>query len=434
MLYYSQHILQEVMKMRKWVATAIFAPAMSLAQDPSIQLREEVEVLKEELRKLRLEISAPEVTEYRSYTGLGPAASKALVNPKGVSIGGYGEVWFTRNPTASPSTEFDTFRFIMYLGYSFTERLKFNSEIEIEHALIEAGDGGKAEGGEVALEFAFIDYRVNDSFGLRGGMVLVPVGITNEYHEPPTYFSVRQPYLEKTLFPFTWRENGAGVYGNVGLAEFRAYVINGLKAEKGKYSLDNPIKKLRQNGSEAIADSLAFTGRVDLNLPMNVKLGASTFISGVQDEKGRALGTVSLFSPHLWWQYAGFDVRFVGSYAQVSGADKITRELDDGTGSKEVFPTLMQGFYLQVAYNVFRFFDTDQELYLFGKFEDINPYAGVPDGTKAPAGKAFRVYNAGVSYKPHPLVALKGDLAVIDRTEASSKDESIYSLAITWMF
>ncbi len=413
--------------MRKWLALALLTPAFATAQEQIGQLREEVEVLKEELRKLRLEIAMPEATEYRSYTGLGPAASKAFVNPKGVSIGGYGEVWFTRNPSAKPTTEFDTFRFIMYLGYSFTEKLKFNSEIEIEHAFVEAG-----EGGEVAIEFAFVDYRVNRHLGLRGGMVLVPVGITNEYHEPPTYFSVKQPYLEKTLFPFTWRENGVGIYGEMGSLEFRAYVINGLKAEKGSYSTSNPIKKLRQNGSKAVADQLAFTGRVDIKLPMNLKVGASTFIAGVQDPAGNSLGTLSLFSPHLWWQYAGFDIRVVGSYTQTSGADRISAQLDDGTGDPEVFPVRMQGFYAQVAYNLLRFTDIDQELYVFGKYEDIDPYAEVPAGRKAPAGKTFKVYNAGLAYKPHPLVSLKADVAVIDKKNAD--DETLYSAAITWMF
>jgi hypothetical protein len=418
--------------MKKALVSALFLfPAAGLSQEGSDlkRLKEEVEVLKEELRKLRLEISAPEVTEYRSYTGLGPAASKALINPKGVSIGGYGEVWFTWNPERRPVAEFDTFRFIIYLGYAFTERLKFNSEIEIEHAFVEGGE----ESGEVALEFAFIDYRVNKLLGLRGGMVLIPVGITNEYHEPPTYFSVKQPYLEKTLFPFTWRENGAGLYGDFGFGEYRFYIVNGLKAKKGSYSLSNPLKKLRQKGSEAAADQLAFTGRIDFRLPYNLTVGLSTFISGVQNAQGEALGTVSLFSPHLWWQYAGFDVRVVGALTQTSGADRISAELDDGSGAQEVFPVRMDGFYAQVAYNILRFADTDQELFLFVKYEDLRPYAEVPSGYSAPAGKNFKVYNAGISYKPHPLVALKADVAQIDR-EGPAKDETVYATAITWMF
>ena len=410
-------------------SSAIFAqPAGDIGQ-----IREELEVIKDELRRLRLEIAMPQITEYKSYTGLGPAASKALINPRGVSIGGYGEIWFTNIPNQRPNTEVDLYRFIVYLGYAFTEKLKFNSEIEIEHAKIEGGE----EGGEVAIEFAFVDYRFNKLLGIRGGMVLVPLGITNEYHEPPTYMSVRQPYLEKSLFPFTWRENGVGAYGETDLLEYRVYLINGMKAEEGEYKSSSPLKKLAQSGAMAVSDQLAFTGRVDFKLPYNLKLGGATFISGVQNKDGEKLGTVSILSPHLWWQYAGFDVRFVGAYTTVSGADRITAELSPATcpslpNTCNVFPEKMQGFYLQVAYNVLRFFDSDQELFLFGKLEDINAYKEVPAGYQKPTGGNYKIYNIGLSYRPHPLVALKADYVRKDVTEGSNSD--IYSMAITWMF
>ena len=410
-------------------SSAIFAqPAGDIGQ-----IREELEVIKDELRRLRLEIAMPQITEYKSYTGLGPAASKALINPRGVSIGGYGEIWFTNIPNQRPNTEVDLYRFIVYLGYAFTEKLKFNSEIEIEHAKIEGGE----EGGEVAIEFAFVDYRFNKLLGIRGGMVLVPLGITNEYHEPPTYMSVRQPYLEKSLFPFTWRENGVGAYGETDLLEYRVYLINGMKAEEGEYKSSSPLKKLAQSGAMAVSDQLAFTGRVDFKLPYNLKLGGATFISGVQNKDGEKLGTVSILSPHLWWQYAGFDVRFVGAYTTVSGADRITAELSPATCPSlpnrcNVFPEKMQGFYLQVAYNVLRFFDSDQELFLFGKLEDINAYKEVPAGYQKPTGGNYKIYNIGLSYRPHPLVALKADYVRKDVNEGSNSD--IYSMAITWMF
>ncbi len=420
------------------LAGALLVSSAVFAQPEDTKLiREELEVIKEELRRLRLEIAMPQITEYKSYTGLGPAASKALINPKGVSIGGYGELWFTNIPNARPNTEVDLYRFIIYLGYSFTERLKFNSEIEIEHAMIEAEDDGTAVGGEVAIEFAFVDYRFNDWLGIRGGMVLVPMGITNEYHEPPTYFSVRQPYLEKKLFPFTWRENGVGVYGETELLEYRVYLINGMKAEEGEYKTGSPLKKLAQSGAEAVSDQLAFTGRVDFKLPRNLKVGGATFISGVQNPQGERLGTVSILSPHLWWQYAGFDVRFVGAYTTVSGADRITAELSPPTCPSipqncNVFPEKMQGFYLQVAYNLFRFTDLDQELYLFGKYEDLDVYKEVPAGYQRPTGQKYRIYNVGLTYRPDPLVALKADY--VRKSVSDAADSDIYSMAITWMF
>ncbi len=417
--------------MKKLVGASLLLSSAIFAQpsDEVKQLREEVEVIKEELRKLKLEISMPQITTYQSYSGLGPAASKALINPKGVSIGGYGEVWFTNIPQTGVNFEVDLYRFIIYLGYAFTEKLKFNSEIEIEHAKVEGGE----EGGEVAIEFAFLDYRVNKYLGLRGGMVLVPLGITNEYHEPPTYLSVRQPYLEKKLFPFTWRENGVGLYGETDLLEYRAYVINGMKV-KDSYDSDEPLDSVTQDGSEAIGDSPAFTGRLDFKLPKNLKVGAGAFISPVFDSNGNKLGTVSIFSPHLWWQYAGFDVRFVGAYVDVSNADKITQAVQTSTSDPTyIFPEKMKGFYLQVAYDVLRFFDTDHELFVFGKVEDVQRYAEVPSGYSKPDGGNLSVLNFGVSYRPHPLVALKADYAR-ENYSGTRQDRDVYSAAITWMF
>ncbi len=405
--------------MRKALLGTLLLSTALFAQEEEVKkLREEVEVLKEEIRKLRLEIAAPEITEYRSYTGLGPAASKALFNPKGVSIGGYGEIWFTSIPKERPRFETDVFRFITYLGYAFTDKLKFNSEIEIEHT------------DEILVEFAFLDYRVNRFFGVRGGQVLIPVGITNEYHEPPTYFSVRQPYLEKKLFPFTWKENGVGVYGETDMIEFRAYLINGMRAEQGVYDPTEPLDSVNQNGGQAVSDSVAFTGRFDIKLPKNLKVGLATFISPVLNPGGDTLGTVNLFSPHLWWQYAGFDVRFVGAYVNVSGADKISQEIATG----DPFPEKMQGFYFQVAYNILRHFDTDHELFIFGKVENVDRYNKVPAGYTKPTGKAseLNVINFGVSYRPHPLVALKADYA--KENYESYQDLDVYSAAITWMF
>ncbi len=397
------------------------------------QLREEIEVLKEEIRKLKLEMSEQDVKEYKSYSGLGPAASKALINPKGVSVGGYGEVHFINTPDKKPNTTFDAKRLIMYFGYSFSEKLKFNSEIEWEHAFVEGGE----ESGEIAVEFAFVDYRHSKAIGLRGGMLLIPVGIVNEFHEPPTFYTVDRPYLERNIIPTTWRENGFGVYGDVGMVSYRAYIINGMKAEEGEFKASAPLKKLRQKASLAVSDKLGFTGRVDVNLPKNLKVGASTFIAGVQDDKGKSLGTISLFSPHLWWQYAGFDVRFVGVYTTTSGADKITAELSPSTCSVDkatckVFPKKIQGFYLQVAYNVLRFTDLEQELYLFGMYESYDTHVSVPAGYSKPSGHKVNIYNFGLSYKPHPLIAIKADY--VKESVDGGEDKDLYRAAISWMF
>ena len=107
------------------------------------EAKQETEVLKEELRKLRLEIAVPQL-ELKTYSGLVPAASKAMFNPRGVSIGGYGELTFVHNSVnarGGAKSIADVQRIILYLGYAFDEKLKFNSELELEHASTSGAHG-----------------------------------------------------------------------------------------------------------------------------------------------------------------------------------------------------------------------------------------------------------------------------------------------------
>ncbi len=408
-------------------------------QKKAEETKQETEVLKEEIRKLRLEIAMPQL-EIKSYSGLGPAASKVHFNPRGVSIGGYGEIHFTYNPDKRPKSTVDAKRLVLYLGYAFDEKLKFNSEIEWAHAFVE----GAEESGEVEVEFAYLDYNFNERFGLRGGLLLIPVGIINEYHEPPTFPSVDRPYVERNIIPTTFRELGFGAYGKIGNFEYRAYITNGLKPneEAGeKVEKGELLGGFKQKGFKAAADQVAFTGRIGINLPYNIKVGGSTFIGGVQNDEGKRLGTVSLFSPHLWWQYSGWDIRAVGVYGSTSDAQKISLAVSQdpactylGDLSKcTVFPKRFYGFYTQVAYDIFRLFKTsDHELYVFGIYENYNTHSSVPEGFEKPAGSKVQVFNLGLSYKPHPLVALKADYVRFE--PKSAKKQNIYRAAISWMF
>ncbi len=417
--------------MKTKVALAGLLTAVTVAF-PQEDLREEIEVLKEEIRQLRLEIAMPEIT-METYSGLGPAASKALLNPKGVSIGGYGQVvYMNRIKGEGPSFVqgskkgfSDSYRLIMYFGYSFTEKLKLNTEIEWEHA------------NQVAVEFAFIDYAFNPAFGVRGGTLLTPFGIINELHEPPTYFPVYKPYLETEIIPTAWRENGIGFYGEYGPTEYRFYLMDGFRAKKKSFNPKAPLKNLRQKASKAINDSMALAGRFDVNLPKNIKVGASGFFSGVQDESGNEVGRVNMVDLHLIWQYAGFDVRFLGVFVNSDGAEDITFALSEDNckanpNNCNVFPKSMGGYYVQVAYDIFRFFDMeDQELYLFAMYEDYDRAREVPDRYTKPENSKVNVINTGLVYKPHPLVALKADY-VIER-EGDSTDEIIRT-EVAWMF
>jgi len=408
-------------------------------------IKQDTEVIKEELRKLRLEIAIPQL-KIKTYSGLGPAASKAMFNPRGVSIGGYGELTFRHNSVnarGGAKSIADVQRLILYFGYAFDEKLKFNSELELEHASTSGTHG--TGGGYFKAELAFLDYSFRPEFGIRGGLLLMPVGIINEIHEPPTFPSAERPFFERRIMLSTWEEMGFGIYGTVNNLDYRFYITNALMVKGGgSYNPLEPLKTIRQRGARAVADRIGFTGRVDYTLPYNLKVGFSLWTGDVVSKggsdsmlnlrRGSKLGSMTMISPHLWWQYGGWDVRFVGAYVNINNARKITQDLQGTSTTTNPIPSEQKGFYLQVAYDVFRLLKIDnQELYLFGIYEDYDAHSEVPQGYAKPPGHKLKVYNMGFSYKPHPLVAIKADHARLNY-RPNKKDENEYRLTLGFMF
>ena len=158
------------------------------------------------------------------------------------SISGYMD--FHVNNVEHRDATVDFHRFVLLFTHSFSDRIRFVSELELEHAFVE----GLEEAGELELEQAYIDFLVTRELNFRAGMLLVPVGIINERHEPPVYHGVERPFVDTFIVPSTWFEGGAGVHGELGRGvRYRAYVIAPLDASG--FSADEGIRGGRQRGS-----------------------------------------------------------------------------------------------------------------------------------------------------------------------------------------
>ena len=194
------------------------------------ELRRRVEILAAEVEKLRSgepdKIDLPE--ERRRALGLAPSAAATYRRAsQGVSLAGYGEMLLENfagvdesGAGSPPTTRLDFLRAILYAGYRFDDKFLFNLELEVEHA------------SEIFVEFAYIDYLVNDNLSVRAGLLLLPLGLVNEFHEPNVFIGSRRPETEQRILPSTWSENGAGLLGNFGRINFRAYLVNGLNASR----------------------------------------------------------------------------------------------------------------------------------------------------------------------------------------------------------
>jgi hypothetical protein len=193
-------------------------------------------------------------------------------------ISGYMDFHFNKGEAEDGVLDFH--RFVLIVNHSFTPRIRFVAEPELEHAFVE----GLEERGELELEQAYVDFLLRRSFNVRAGMLLVPMGIINERHEPPVYQGVERPFVDTVIIPTTWFENGAGLFGEVGRGfRYRAYVMAPLNALE--FSADEGIRNGRQKGSRSdvrnVATRVAWSnvGVPGLTLGASAWSGKSSFLA-----------------------------------------------------------------------------------------------------------------------------------------------------------
>ncbi len=382
------------------------APASPPQQAELDELRRRLEVLAAEVERLRSgEAAEQELSEERRRAlGLAPSAAAAYRTRRGLAFAGYGEMLYEnfasateRGVPVSRSSQLDFLRLVLYSGFRFSDRVLFNSEIELEHA------------NEISVEFAYVDVLASDALTLRGGMLLVPMGLINEFHEPTVFVGARRTETETRILPSTWRENGVGVLGAAGRLSYRAYLVNGLNAAGFTAA---GLRGGRQKGSRARADDLAFVGRVDLTPTPGVFLGGSVY-AGASDQgqfvvDGRRLSVgTRIVELHGQAQARGFDLRGLYARARLEDVAGLNRAL--GFQGPQSVGEVLEGGYLQVGYDVLARVTQQAALAPFYRFERVNTQAKVPAGFSSNPATDGTFHTLGVEFKPLVQVVVKAD-------------------------
>ena len=265
---------------------------------------------------------------------------------------------------------------MLLVTHQFTDRIRFVSELELEHAFVE----GLEEAGELELEQAYVDFLLSRAFNVRAGMLLVPVGIINERHEPPVYYGVERPFVDTVIIPTTWFEVGAGVHGEVGRGwRYRAYVMSPLNA--AEFSAEEGIREGRQKGTEANI------GRGRAHRPARVRRHPRP------DRRRRASGPADRASSSgprfdVPVRVVEADVRYSrdrlelrGQFAQVAidNADQLNDARPRERASTRTSPATLRGFYGEGGYRVIsgaRFGDVG----VFARYENVDTQYRMPAG------------------------------------------------------
>ena len=367
------------------------------------------------------------------------------------SIGGYGEVAYSRNFFSDhvsrysqpeqhkddPSHgRFDIPHAVVYMGYDFGKGWTFGTEIEFEHGGTgiayekEDEEGGEWEqetekGGEVELEQFWIQKAFSKAAHLRFGHIVVPVGLTNAHHEPLNFFTVYRPEGENTIMPCTWHQTGVSFWGRYKDFRYEAQFLAGLNADN--FTNTNWIKKGPSSPLEfEVANKYGVALRIDNYSIPGLRIGVSGYYgesignsfprnaNGVDAEyKGQvAVGAIDFtYQGHNWV------VRGQADYGYLGDADQL-KYVYNRLNSKSPYKHsafVSKNAYaigIEAGYDVFsqiqKLREDNQKLYIFGRYEQYNPYASNTKGTAYDYTEVKRMA-VGVNYHPVHQIVIKAE-------------------------
>src|SRR3989304_7373856 len=378
----------------------MFISTVSFAEEAEIkEKKRQIEVLTEEMEKLKL--GAVAEPKYESFMGLGPAASKVYGVEKGLSLGGYGEVFYNNYQHSSKKDFADAARFILYGGYKFNDWIIMNTELEFEHAGI--GNSSSKEP-EVYAEFSYLDFLLNSAFNVRTGLILMPIGLVNEYHEPTVYHGVLRPDVELNIIPSTWRDIGVMAYGRMGGLKYDVALVNGLSTNA--LTKRTWIRSGRQQGAKVNADVFGTVVRINYEPLINLLIGGAYYSGKADEGKGGDKvkstdqeGDVNLWEIHAQYQLKGLHLRGFFASGSLDGNSALESAPPGSVGKK------VEGWYLETAYNVMPRIRpaSDMSLTPFVRYESYDTHKEVFTGSRDRTLDRI-VTTAGLGFKPPPNV------------------------------
>jgi len=335
--------------------------------------------------------------------------------------GGYGEVFY--NQVEGANGKLDVNRFVVLMGYKFSDKVSLLSEIEYEHV------------NEVYVEQFYLNYKLTDNFNVRGGLMLVPMGIINEYHESPVFNGVDRPSVDKNIVPTTWREIGVGVTGK--FAEmplsYQAYIFNGFKSydgTKGYIGGSSGLRGGRQKGASSTVNKPNLSLKFDYYGVTGLKLGLAGYFGRTQatdnvDMLDGADVGISMLGLDARYTINRFNARGQYVYTDITDAAAYNALANKDLGSA------MKGWYLETSYNLLPL-DKEQELHAFARYEQYDTHAKVDGITKNNAYDRNEL-TFGFNYHVAKGAVVKVDYQIKDDATANSVKNQ-FNMGIGIMF
>jgi len=342
-----------------------------------------------------------------------------------VTVGAYGEMLY--NQPDGDNGELDIQRLVLLLGYRFNEKTQFVTELEFEHV------------NEVFVEQAFVNYAIGSNISVRGGLMLVPMGIVNEFHEPTTFNGTERPAMDNAIVPTTWRELGIGVAGRMNDLSlgYQAYVFNGFKSTEadgeggvsGFLKGSNGLRSGRQKGIKSTVDSPTLSAKLDYYGIRGLRLGLSGYFGqtqaadDVEEIKGANIG-ISMIGLDARYAYKRFTARGQFIHASLSDTDAYNTLTGRDLGSA------LQGFYIEGAFNLLPR-DKKQKLFAFTRYEKFNTHADTAGDLIANDAYDRTDVTTGFTYHLAPGVVIKADYQFrSNESDTDTKDRLNFGIGV----
>jgi len=327
------------------------------------------------------------------------------VNKLSTSIGGYfeGNSNYFSEDGVSEGLSFELRRFNIFLYSSLGSGIKFLSELEFEH-------GTK----EIALETALLDFQFAPQFALRGGILLIPLGMFNQNHDSPRWDIIDRPFVSTQIIPSTLSEVGFGVYGRFTLERYLSltysgYLTNGLGDgvilnSEGRTFI--PSGKREEAFEEDNNGLPSYSGRIAMQYSLG-ELGLSIYhgvynsfrIEGIEVDEKRKLSIAALdFSASIW----DFTLQGEAAYIKIDVPENIS----------EIFGNKQWGTFIDIIYPVYRgsvLMYNDAIFNTIFRFEYVDFNTGTFAVTGQSIGDEITAIVFGVSFRPVGNTVIKAN-------------------------
>ena len=185
--------------------------------------------------------------------------------------------------------------------------------------------------------------------------------------------------------------------------QYQLYIMAGMNG--AGFSAGEGIREGRQEGFRSNPANPSITGRLDYAPAAGLLVGTSFFAgdaAGDIDSVGSV--TVTVWSADARYNAGRLSLRAVGSLISIGDASLLNIKFG-GNVADQIY-----GLYFEAAYNILPWADpeTDEQLFLFGRFEKYNTQAST---TGFPPLLQYNRNDlvVGLTYKPVYNVAVKAD-------------------------